>query len=269
MFTSFNYYHNMKRPIIFLYTLIALLFCSTACIDLKQETTFNADGSGTFSLVLDLSKLQDNSVNLTIGGDSLGKLFTEENGGIIDTTASFRDMKEEIGDVLDNYPKLQEKGSIRVYANQKTKDFILRIEFAFESFSEIPELFYLMDQSEQLKKDIGALGGLSGLLGIPHTENAPEGLEKYWKYKFSEKGFSYKFPTKNRLTMMKESDRKMAAMLFNGSDYEMVYHFPKRIKTVKNKDAVISPNRKTVVLKTQTLHYWKGDVSLNNKIVFE
>jgi len=248
---------------IWIFVIVVNLLMFAACIDIKQETTFKEDGSGTFSMIMDLSNIRDNPALKQMGGPdaSMEDIFEEMPQEVMDSVMYFKDMEEEgVAEAFKDRPDLLENAFMRIKGDKKKQELFISINLDFQEYIDVGEFCEILNRAQK-----GGSGGMGNMMAGGMVMPA----KNLWKYKYSKKGFSYKFPKQDLFAEMDAQQAAMSKMMFKGADYEMVFHFPKKVKSVKHSDAKISPDGKTVTLSAKALDYMQGKVSLNNKVVFE
>ncbi len=238
----------------------------TAC-NFTENLEINNDGSGTFSVALDGSGL------MVMTGDQMGKMIEKHSSKkVIDSVFS---VKKFLNDKKDSIAKLspQERENLKKLENFEihVKMDALKNQFMFSMdtpFQKITELENVMDNLRKLK----ALKGknVQDQMAIPLGDDFGNNNAKI---NFAYTGASFSRTAKllgKKIQRKKETDSLgMLKMVFAGSSYTLKYHFPKRVKTVSNPDALFSADKKTITVNYPFVDYMDNPDKLNLKVEFE
>lgn len=218
---------------------IILLITFTSC-EIVQETNFEEDGSGVYSLGFNLNELSKMD-----GGKTKGEIKT------IDTLMVFSDFLKEKKDSIsklsiEKQRELKELENFSFYfkSDAATKDFKMKLIYNFKDISDIQTI------GEKLKnKNIKELN----LLGNPKadeedTNNKLFDLAKSYDTKFSRKYFSNKITPEaiKELESKKDTTLTKDIPISDLIKIKMIYHFPYKIKKVRGENAKILPDFKGV-----------------------
>ncbi len=257
-----------KNALIGLLLLFTVVF--NGCIDVVEEIVFKKDGSGNYVMNFDMSKMMS-----MLGGMDIGSMLGGEEGEaapkdpqekkdpiVVDTTISFKSMIAERGMELDR-ADLWEKVVMKMKMDQ-TKG-IMRMKIAFD-FDNAEDINYIQSNLGKLSQDEGGASGvapgLDGLMGMMNT-----GTDK----------IAFKKRTFTRSSTPKEKSEKsendemaqqmeMMKMFMADASYKTIYRFPRRVKSVSNKNSKIADDKKTVVTELNFLELMDGKVKTDNKI---
>lgn len=211
---------------------------------------------GVFKSTFDLSEI------LAITSDL--QSADENTSRPLDTTIVFKDFLENFKDSISGLPMERQKQLYKMQdvivdlQRDENKDiFNFTIHKPFTNFEELKQINEQMDEALSLVQNLNAEGS-----EVP-ADKQMEGLKKSDPviYSFSNNTFS-------RFQQEKVSDteadpeesgegedmsdfyKSQFDDIFKTTFYTMTYTFPKPIKSISNKDAVISDDRKTMTFKT-------------------
>jgi hypothetical protein len=248
----------MKKLFFLILVSLSLVSCT-----FTEEITINPDGTGKYNVDMDGS-----SFMAMIPKDSLGG----KNEKAIDSTFSFRELfaqkKDSIAKLpIDQQEKIRklEKFNMRMVMNYESKKFLFSMNTNFNSVSELQDVMDNMSELQKMNKNkkepsMNPMGDMN-MLG----NNGSKINFTYDGKKFSRKALVYK-------EVMKKLDNdslESYKMIFESSKYILKYHFPKAIKSVSNKTALFSEDRKTITIEHTFNEYMKEPEKLNFEVVFQ
>ncbi len=225
------------KTIAFALTLILFTSC-----EIVQETKFEPNGSGNYSLGFDFSEMMKMGNNVE----------KDSNTKQLDTLINFSEFLELKKDSISKLSKEKqdkikqlERFSLHLKIDSISKKSVMKIDYQFDDVSEL-KLFgeKLQDQkikelklfSDKTKKNKKGKGN-----GIPD-------FNKYYDLNFSKSSFSVKLnslgvseTSKNKDTTLTK-DNPMANMI----RFKSRYIFPYKIKSVANENVRILPNFKGI-----------------------
>lgn len=234
----------MKRILLCLFIALSISSCT-----IKEKVTINEDGSGSFSYGFDMAGMYKMGMK---SSDTL------KNKKVIDTTFNFKELFDKAKDSIAKLPpaekemlKVLENFKINLKVNEEKKQMEYNMAFDFPNLDSIQKMASPAQAMEKLalsdKKNLGALSA------APKSESKSSASFKYDGKVFVKTIISSedtkKVPSKAK-SKKKEKDEndpfsaKMNEML-KECKYSMEYHFPKKIKTVSLKGAVIAPDKKS------------------------
>lgn len=248
----------MKRRFFFL----LLIFTFSSCV-LTEEITINTDGTGKYNLNVDGSAFM-----AMIPKDSTGSKIEKP----IDSTFSFRQVFEEKKDSIAKLSKVEqekikklEKFNLRMLMNYETKKFFFSMNTNFKSVSELQDV---MDNMIELQKMNSNKSDISINPMVDASMFGGNGAKINYAYdgkKFIRKAIV----DKEALKKINNDSLDSYKMIFESSEYILKYHFPKAVKSVSNKTALFSEDRKTITIEYPFREYMKEPEKLNFEVVFQ
>lgn len=268
----------MKRIFAFVYLLFVAMSCSVT-----ESIVFNENMGGTFTTTFDMSQL----LMFADSKDDTSDTKEKKPAEVVDTVIVFNQFLEQYKDSISSLPAEEQKMllamkdveiDIQMDENNDVLNFTMNKTFA--SFDE------LMHINEQLETTMNLVQDIS-----EKDQEMPQGqIDDLTRsdpiiFNFSNNTFTrsqHKEPevTKQDIQEVDGEDaldgEGMADMmtnqfeeLFMATFYTMTYTFPKPIKSVSNKEAVISEDGRTMTLKTD-LNAINSDPELMNlKVILE
>ena len=221
------------------YILTAIIAIAIASCQFTEEITINKDGSGEFKFSMDMSQMISMSKNMGTNNDSIEKEYE-----VIDSTFFMKNLLEEHKDSLKNLSK-EELRSLEAIKDLKMHMLIdekkgkMMIDFIqdFDDISEIENMQNKINKAQELQKGKMKEG---------------EDVQDH-DITYSYKRKSFKRIVKMR-TLSEEDQAKADEQIesfgsfLSGSEYKLIYHFPKKIKEISYKGAQFSEDRKTVTI---------------------
>jgi hypothetical protein len=213
----------------FLIALLAILCLSlTSCIDFLEEITINKDGSGSYFMEINMEKAME----------KLAAMMPQDKQAEMKEKGFLKE--EDIREIDSLSQVLQEKIGVQNF-QFKNEDLALHFSFDFDNIHQAYEAMETMFNQEE-----GAPGPGLGTIGnsVMHLE---------------QKGRKYLF---NRFTPAKvdsddrgeedtmENMEAMMGPMLEGGTYESIIHFPAKVKVSGNKQASLSKDKKTVIIRT-------------------
>lgn len=241
-----------------LFSLFALFFVLTSCT-FTEEITINPDGTGKYNMDIDGS-----SIMAMMPKDSLKQ---EKN---IDSVFTFKEMFDTMRDSIaklskEDQDKIKnlEKFNMRMKMNFDSKQFLFAINTNFKSVAELQEVMASLSELQKMNKSqsknnpMGDIGGF----GLSTAKV---------NYEYTGKKFSRKAIVDKEALKRLENDSAAASykMIYESSKYIIKYHFPKSVKSVSNKTAMFSEDRKTITIEYPFNEYMKEPEKLNFEVVF-
>ena len=223
------------------YSIVLIFFLNlfSSC-EIVQETEFNRNGSGTYSLGFDMSEM------VKMGMNSQKNTMKKQIDTVIDFSQMLKEKKDSISKLSkEERKKLQnlENFSFAIKMDTISDRYEFKIDYSFKNIKDLQQFGQKL--KDQDLKDLDFLGGKSGK--SKQSEKMLDFNQDYITV-FNKKHFSTKISQeaileneKNRDTTLTK-DSPMANML----RFKTVYKFPYKIKSVDNKNARISSDFKGV-----------------------
>ncbi|WP_298898018.1 hypothetical protein [uncultured Psychroserpens sp.] len=254
---------------------LASLFLLTSC-NFTEEITFKEDGSGEFMISYDMGEVMKTLEEQMGGGQS-----NEEKEKVkMDSVVYFKHMLVEKADSIAKLPqeeqdklKALENIVMRMKMDEDEGLFNIGIGSSFKSLDELPETLKNIEDAKSLnsKSDPSF-----SKMGESQVAKASEGMFEYVDFSYDGKTFSrslkegYDKSSDDIDALNKEiSEMGEAKEMFEAMSYTLVYNFPKPVKSVTNKNAEISKDRKTVRLTMNFIEMIKSPEQMTLDVVLE
>jgi len=256
----------MKKIVFCLFVAFVITSCT-----LKEKMVINEDGSGTFSYGFDMSAM------FKMGMKSNDSTKIKK---AIDTTFSFKDIFDRAKDSIAKLPdvekeklKVLEAFKINMKVNEDQKQFEYNIAMSFPNIDSIQKMASPSEALETLAQtDKKRLGALSAL---PKQEKSAANTTSFiYDGKVFVKVIS---PSKESVKAKKKEKEKKEENIFGPKmdemlkecKYSLEYSFPKKIKTVSIKNAVIATDRKSFTVEIPFEDFKDGNTDFGFKVFFE
>lgn len=247
----------MKFKLYLLLAVTGLFF--TSC-QITENIYLEPDGSGKVNYEVDASGLMD-----AMGG-ILGEEAASQN---IDSTFTFKALLEEKKDSIAKLPveqqlRLRELEDMKVHMKMDAPQKILKMEL-FSDFKQVSQMQNMMEALktvQELEKKASQPENPFG--DMMKTDNVE------LKYAFDGKVFKRTVRVIDPVAQAQAKDTTgMLKMMFASSQYIVKYHFPKKVKSVSNPDAVIGPDKKTVTVPFAMSDYMDEPEKTNLEVVLD
>lgn len=247
---------------IFIPILCVLTLFLTSC-QFSENIYINEDGSGKMEFAFDGSQL------MQMAGDKM----KESGEKAVDSTFSFKEVFDAKRDSISKLsPETQEKlKSLEAFSMHMLMDpdtSVMQFEMFtdFKDASELQDMFKAMNNFSDMQ---GEGKAKTNSPSNPFSSLGESGATEL-NYNYDGKTFTrtVKVVDKELYKQMTDSLGEMSAM-FGSSTYKLNYHFPKAVKSVSNKNAMFSADRKSVTLEFPFMEYLTKPEALNLEVTLE
>jgi hypothetical protein len=221
-----------------IYLLFFAIFSLTSC-QITETIYLNPDGSGK----IETESLRDEHSYMQLVGENYSKEEKFE-----DTTYVFKDFIDKYSETFLKLPAFekdifQKYAAVNVHSKKSSyeKEFRTKMDLNFNKIEEVPDLYKTQEYADDLEHNY-----------------ALSAEEHYYNVSYTFDGSLFKRIVKiTDEVELKKQQGKIAALKTRFSNlklnqpYLLQYHFPRKIKSVSNKNAKISEDKKS--LKVQFL----------------
>ncbi|MDO6596064.1 hypothetical protein Q4512_04000 [Oceanihabitans sp. 2_MG-2023] len=253
---------------------IASVFLLTSC-NFTEEISFNPDGSGEFIMSYDMSEVMKTMEEMGGGKKDNGKEKMK-----LDSVMYFKDMLVEKADSIatlsqEEQDKLKSLESIVIKMKMDEEEGLFDMGFGstFTSLKELPEALKKIEEAKKMNSENNAQ---MGKMGESAVAKASEDIFEYVDFAYDGKTFSrsIKEGFQQSEADIEELNEEIGQMgdskeMFEAMSYTLVYNFPKKIKSVTNKNAVISSDKKSVSLKMNFIDMIKSPEAMTLDVELE
>ena len=207
----------------------AIVLTMSACFEITEEVTVNKDGSGSYTNIMDATKLSE-QMQMIAAFDSTGQMVPKLKYTLDSTFA----------ETFKKYAQL--KGVSKVVADT-SKPYIYKVSLNFTDVTALNEVINL-DKKDDAMKNVYA-----------------------WKKgQLTRKDFALNL---DDMKMEDESQKEMAKSMLEGMKYTIILNLPGKVKNSTNKQAKISNDQKTVTLVCNLLDVIDKKVDLGNDVTYK
>lgn len=244
------------------YLLLAVLasILLTSC-QITENIYIKEDGSGKIAYDIDASEM------MGMMGDKLGETGM---GDHVDSTFTFKQLFEEKKDSIAKLPPAEqqrlrkfENMSVNMKMDAKDKLFRMSLFTDFRQASELQDMMEGMKSLQSLEKKPGDPSN-------PFGNMMASGNNTELKYSYDGKTFRRNLRIIDpKLQQQMKDSTGMMKMMFAGSQYIVKYHFPKKVKSVSNPNALYSDDRKTVTIPFPLADYMEAPEKMSFEVVLD
>ncbi len=220
--------------------LLSLVLIFSSC-QLNEEITFNKDGSGEFQLAIDMSGFMSMAKGMGKENDSLKK---NKKPLVKDTVYKLVDMLEDKKDSIAQLPKEEREwlekmknAVVKLHANEIKGEMTMAYIYPFKKVADLDNILDKFEKIEKNRKDKNSI----------MTDMTNDMPKTKVKYEFNKRKFRRKVQMVKSKKTNDSINNKTEAML-GMFKYKLIYHFPYKIKSVSNKDALLSADKKTLII---------------------
>jgi hypothetical protein len=146
--------------------------------------------------------------------------------------------------------------------NSETSEMVYDISTNFKNINEANDILNGLEQAGNMmpKQDSN--------LEVKKEEDSPEIIGVNYSFK---KGIFKRdaYIKDEKLHQQQVDSMKQAEAFMGGSNYTLNYTFPKKIKKTSNPDATFSADKKTVIVQTPFIEYFKNPDLLDLEVELE
>lgn len=216
--------------------LLLPLLSLTGCINILEEVWVNKDGTGKYSMSIDMSKLMEDgaigSLLQMVGGkqDSASEKSLEQLKTVeMDSTFRFSSLPEA---QLKQFEKKEiiERSLLHVLMSASKEKMVMTFNLDFKNPDEIS---YLMQNISKLNtSNDNGMASMLGQSGLLPASGANDKIE--WQKKCLTRTVS-----QSKDNQIDEQTLSMMKMMFMDAKYKTIYHMPGKVKKAGNPNAKI------------------------------
>ncbi|MBS7252406.1 hypothetical protein [Flavobacterium branchiicola] len=258
----------MKKILVCLVVVLTV----SSCV-MKEKMVINEDGSGSFAYGFDLGGI------FKMGLKSIDSVKKQQP---IDTVFTFKEVFAKLKDSIAKLPeadrekiKMLENFKVIVKANEEEKQLKMDMEYNFPSIDSLKNMISPLEGLEAMPK-LGPGKQLGALNAVPEEEKK----KTRFSYSYDGKVFEKKIliPEENKKGNKEKKKKeknpdndfsKKMDEIFKECKYSIEYHFPKKIKSVSLKNAVIAKDRKSFTMEIPMQDFPDDEEKLGFKVLFE
>jgi hypothetical protein len=246
---------------------VLLAFCFTGCLDVYENIDIKPDGSGQFTMDMDMSQMIE-LLQTTMSKEDLAKKGLEK----MDTTILLKNIVDTVSTLSPEKKKLLSSGSLHVQLDMDAKLFKTHMVFPFSNQDNLQKLYGTMSDGSlgtaQLFKSM-APPSEQGDMGGPSPDiNQFQGI-----YDFTSKdGLISKKLNLDKWKALQDNPQlaqmKQAQAMGVEIGYTTVIKFPRPVKKVDTPLAKLSDDKKTVTIKYNLMDLFDHPEQFGYKIEY-
>lgn len=242
----------MKAFKLFLVGLLAL--CFTGCFEVNEEIEVQENGTGKFSLNMDMGKLLE-MMQAFMPAEELEKANL---GKVQDTTIQMKDLVDTAASVSADKKAIFRDGSMRMQMNMNEKLFKMNIQYPFKSAENLQKLYENMGEgSSGLGSLLKSLNPNAAASGGPQPDLKQ--ISSYFDLIADKSSLSRKL-NKDRYSKLATDStmqqmKQMGEMSGGLGEVKMntVIKLPRAAKTISGTTAKLASDKKSVILNNSLL----------------
>jgi hypothetical protein len=246
--------------------ILLLVFCLSSCVDIEEHYDFKADGSCSVVYDFDMSKAV--SVLMNLMTDSVQS--TPEFKMVKDTSLNFYSALPDSTVAKMTAEEINMARSSKLNVQMNLNNSLMKVSLNHDA-KNIADLQYYLEHISKLS----GIGGVNAITKNSKKSKAfdPQQLisgEDYYIYEITDKKFYRIIDLSKFNAFLKRTSSTFAmakAMLIE-TPYKLVLNFARPVKKIDNPKAVLSADRRRVILQTNMDDIIKNPSSMNLKIDF-
>lgn len=219
----------MKKMFRYLLFAVTIMTTMSACFEITEEVTVNKDGSGKYTSIIDATKLSE-QMQMLAAFDSTGEMVPKLKYSLDSTFA-------------ETFKKYETVKGISKVVMDSSKPYVYKVTMDFTNVNALNEAVNLDKKDESMKN-----------------------LYSWKKGQLIRKDFALNL---DDMKMEDESQKEMAKSMLDGMKYTIIMNMPGKIKSISNKEAKISDDKKTVTLACSLLDVMDKKVNLGNEVSYK
>jgi hypothetical protein len=230
------------------------LFCFTSCFDITEEFTLNADGSGEYSMTMDMYRMIE--MMSSMAGEK-GLKGNKDYDQVMDSSFSFKPIIDTAKNLSDEQRLLFREAGFNMRMHLKEKQSYMRFRFPFTRPDNLAKLYaeapLAMDIVGSKKPEINdAAASKPGRSSVMPQSGAARDITRsnaYYTIRHDRNHFEKRIDTTAfKAYLEKDSMLVQMAPMLQEAKMVTVIHLPRPAAKVDGKAASLSKDRKTLTL---------------------
>ena len=255
----------MKQILVILVFILALASC-----EVREEYTFNKDGSGTYEMGFDMTEF------MNMGEES----DTTSLGQEVDTLMNFASFLDEKRDSISQLSKEEQDRleilrplQIKMVMSDSTKQMLMELRYAFKDLKDLDKFSDAIEQANVKELNEFTPSGGEEDASADNAQDQPDifSMAESFDTHFSREKFSRKITEEARQKAIEQKDTTMVAddPFADMVRFKQVFHFPYKVKSVDNERVRILPDFKGVELEANMYDLNNNPDFFNIEVIFE
>lgn len=269
---------------LFNYVLVVFALVTLSSCSITEKIIFNEDNSGKFAYEIDGSKLMS-MMGSAIKAETEKKSKKKKKKKVgereqldIDSTFTFKELLASKQDSIAKLPleeqeklKRMESFSVRMIMNEEKGVFNYSL---FTDFKAISDLKDLMSPMESVKSLNGGNKSVGNKADMMKENNSSEYVFDGKTFKKKVQKLAIDNSNKDAETLKEEEElaesmKESMKLIYEQSDFKVVYQFPRAVKKVSIPNALYSEDRKTVTILFDMKEYMENPEGLSLEVELE
>lgn len=260
----------MKKINLLLLSLTLLTFSS--CFDITEEFTLNADGSGEYSMTMDMYRMIE--MMSSIAGEKSLK-GNKDYDQVMDSSFSFKSMIDTAQSLTEEQRRLFRDAGFRMRMHLREKQSYMRFRFPYSNPEDLTKLYadapVAMDVVGSKKTEVNDAAALKpGRSTVMPQNGAARDITRsnsYYTIRHSRNFFEKRIDTTAfKAYLEKDSMMLQMAPMMEEAKMVTVIHLPRPAARVEGKSASLSKDRKTLTLSCTFGEYFLHPELLDVKV---
>lgn len=273
----------------------ALLLLFTSCFDTTEEFTINADGTGSYSVTMDMFQMMKSMMSM--GGEDKMKSDPEYNE-VKDSVFYFKDVIQEADELSPEEKELFMDARFNMRMAMKEETMFMKFSFPVKKMSDFSRVYAgsqkavkSMGEKARMKDaeagsnkaaapvnpaDAGAARGPRPVAASkPSVSKTPGKADELMKSSdffdvVVKDGFFSKQVRADDFKKYMDADTTLSMMrpMLENTSISTVVHFPRPVKKVDSSRVILSDDRKTVTMKLSLGDYMDHPEYMNFKVEY-
>lgn len=263
------------KKIISVLTLFAIISFSS-CFDMNEDISLNNNGSGNYSVAIDMSsmfqmiemlKMMDTSSTSSEEKGLLGK-------GNIDSTISFKEYMDTVTNITPQERELFKEATMHIQENDEDQVLNIKMNVPFKNMGDFSKLVSLMS------KNGGGMNGLTDMLkgmsgdemnAMGDDESKMPDIQSVFTFSAGDNFIEKKIDA-DKLADLKNdpqwSQMAMSASMMGSYKMTTTIHLPSAVKNVTGPKVKLSDDKKTVTISSSLADMFSKPESFAYRIEF-
>lgn len=251
---------------LYILVVVLVIFCLTSCVDVEEHYDFKPDGSCKVAYSFDMSKAI--SVLMNLMSDSVKA--TPQFAVVKDTTLNFYSALPDSTQQKMTLDEVNLAKSSNLSVKMNLQKSLMKISITHDSRDAADLQYYL--------RNISKIESHSDLKAVTHKDKNARDFDArqlisgqdYYTYEVTPHKF-YRIIDKAKFSAFlkkTQSTFTMAKAMLIDMPYKVILNFAKPVKKINNPKAILSADRKRVILQTNMDEIIKDPSVMNLKIDF-
>jgi hypothetical protein len=241
----------------------------TGCLDIVEDMTIQANGSGTYKTTMDMSGMMEMIEMMAAMDTSAKKSEQELFSKDMDTTILMKDFSDTASNLTAEQKRFFGKGKMNLKMSKQERKFILAMDFPFSTPEEMETLAKMTEGG----KGFSMLGKAqnNSILGSATDEAGLPSMDGLFDVQYR-KGLLERKINPAKLTAFQKNDKvkemEQAGEMLEQMKMQTVIHLPAPAKKVTGEKVKLSDDRKTITIQTSFYDLFKNPSAMAYRVEY-